>query len=154
MSLPIVCLFPKTILLMIEFWKFCAYSNLACKYFLPVCNLSFCHPNHVFCKGNICYIEVWFSVFPLWRTVTQTCISKTFSYIVSKSFSFFFFFSFKSRSYFFFNKVKDLAQSSFICCFCLFILFSLMAVQLLQHFLQKFFPLLINIASFLEINWV
>ena len=29
-----------------------------------------------------------------------------------------------------------------------------MAVQLLQHFLQKFFPLLITIASFLEINWV
>ena len=69
----------------------------------------------------------------------------------------FFFFKFYilSLEVNFLYKVKDLAQSSFICCSCLFVCFSLMVVQLLQqHFLQRFFPLLITVSSFLEINWV
>ena len=107
-----------------------------------------------FSKGMFVILKFDCSIFPLWKTVTQPCISKTFFYIVSKSF-FFFQFYILSLEVNFLYKVKDLAQSSFICCFYLFVCFSLMVVQLLQqHFLQRFFLLLITISSFLEINWV
>lgn len=107
-----------------------------------------------FSKGMFVILKFDYSIFPLWKTVTQPCISKTFFYIVSKSF-FFFQFYILSLEVNFLYKVKDLAQSSFICCFYLFVCFSLMVVQLLQqHFLQRFFLLLITISSFLEINWV
>lgn len=106
-------------------------------------------------KGMFVILKFDYSIFPLWKTVTQPCISKTLFYIVSKSFFFFFKFYILSLEVNFLYKVKDLAQSSFICCFCLFVCFSLMVVQLLQqHFLQRFFPLLITVSSFLEINWV
>lgn len=72
-----------------------------------------------------------------------------------KAFFFFFKFYILSLEVNFLYKAKDLAQSSFICCFCFFVLFSLMVVQLLQQqFLQRFFPLLITVSFFLEINWV